>query len=89
MDKGRLALLGQDSDAKLAAHLGLSRVTVTLKCPALGIPIYDRINWGQTELDLLGRYPDEEVATLTVRRVENVSKKRKELGIRAYRNGEK
>jgi hypothetical protein len=39
------------------------------------------IKWGGTELAMLGRWPDKEIAKLTCRAVADVAKKRESLGI--------
>jgi len=78
-----IALLGTASDAAIAKKLGCSMSAVTDRRGKLGIPSHGRATgackWGQCDLNMLGRYPDEEVAKITGRSLREVIAKRHEL----------
>ncbi len=70
------ARLGTASDADVAKQLGRSRQAVQVrrrrcKIPAFGglipAPYIGGYAWGNTDLGMLGRYPDEYVAQITGR----------------------
>jgi hypothetical protein len=80
------ALLGTESDAVIAKCLERTKAAVHCRRMELGIPSTTiggrnkwRRQWGMAELALIGRYPDEEVATITGRTIEKVRAKRAEL----------
>ena len=77
------ALLGTDSDARVAKHLGIHIWMVRRRRKMLGIPPFGPQpipHWGTTELEMLGRLPDDELAKLFGRTVESVKRKRFEIG---------
>ena len=41
------------------------------------------IKWGETELSMLGHWPDKEIAKITYRTLTDVIKKRESLGLSA------
>jgi hypothetical protein len=80
----RIALLGTDSDAAIAKHLGIEPSKVFLQRSRRGIRAFESLRhgyckWGQTELGLFRNYTDEEIAKLTGRSVKEVAAKRKSL----------
>jgi hypothetical protein len=75
-----IALLGSAIDSKVAKKLGCSASSVRQKREKLGISNRSQIcKWGLCELNMLGRYSDEEVAKITGRNVAEVIAKRNEL----------
>ena len=79
------ALLGTAPDPMIAKRLRRTRIGVTqrrslLKIAAFGWGQYSTpIKWGITELSLLGRYPDKNVAKITGRSLAEVKAKRLEI----------
>jgi len=77
-----IALLGTATDAEIAKKLGCSNTTVRNKRIELGIASYGRARgvckWGQSELSMLGRYADDDVAKITGRKLSEVIAKLKE-----------
>jgi hypothetical protein len=78
-----IALLGTACDADIALKLGCSNTIVRIKRNQLGILSHGRstdvCKWGECELNMLGRYPDEEIAKITGRKLPEVVAKRNEL----------
>jgi len=76
------ALLGTATDAKVARLIGVTKLSVFNRRKRLGIPSQQprTINWGLTEIGLLGKYPDEQVAALLQRPVDAVRRKRIQIG---------
>jgi hypothetical protein len=76
-------LLGTMTDAALAKRLGCATMTVFKRRHALKIaplrPSGGYNKWGVTELAMLGRWPDEELAQITGRSLAEVQAKRLEL----------
>ena len=74
------ALLGTMPDAALAKLLHRSSAAVTRRRHELKIRAFRlqgrAAKWGATELAMLGRYPDEELANITGRTIEEVQAKR-------------
>jgi len=77
------ALLGTIPDGSIAEQLGVSRLSVWQRRTKLQIrPHYSHrkhVNWGATELGMLGRYPDDELASMTGRMLDEVKAKRLSL----------
>jgi hypothetical protein len=78
-----IALLGTASDAAIAKRLGCSMSAVSDRRGKLGIRNHGRATgtckWGQSDVNMLGRYADEEVAKITGRSLREVIAKRNEL----------
>jgi hypothetical protein len=79
------ALLGTDLDLAVAKRIQRTKNEVTVRRNRLNIPATCRppysskINWGATELAMLGHYPDAELAKLIGRTIADVQAKRLEL----------
>jgi hypothetical protein len=79
------ALLGTDTDEAIASQLQRTKFAVgfrrwRLRIPRFALSVPRRSSrWGATELAMLGRYPDDEVATITGRSLEEIQAKRLEL----------
>ena len=68
-----LAELGTKSDAKLASQYGVSTSIITRLRSARGIPSdTKRRAWRPDELEMLGKFPDAEVARRTGRTISAV-----------------
>lgn len=88
----RIVLLGTDSDANIAALLGISKRSVQAKRWALGIPpFYPHRGapqghlWTRQELALLGRASDRKVGERVGLTAASVQRKRQRLGIPPWR----
>ena len=70
--------------ANIGKRLGITELSVLNRRKKLGVQSrWRRIlqsSWGLAELGLVGQYPDEEVAKLLKRPVEDVRRKRIEIG---------
>jgi hypothetical protein len=77
----RLALLGTDTDTAIARLLRISSASVLRARKNQNIPAHRprTYRWGQTELDLLRSYSDDEIAIMTSRSLAEISAKRQEL----------
>jgi len=75
-----IALLGTDSDPKIARRLGLSNYAVFDKRRSLGIPRPPQ-RWTEAEIGLLGTASDGEVARRIGKKASTVKFKREQLGI--------
>ena len=85
----RLALLGKDSDRRLARPWGVSNSSVAARRRLLGIPPFRPpalpVRWTARTRKLLGRLPDAEVARRLAIGVKTVIRERRRLGIRPAR----
>jgi hypothetical protein len=88
----RIALLGTDTDGKVAARLGLSTMAVQRRRFSLGIPPYAGSpflppghEWTRREIRLLGTLPDRKVAKILGLSDSTVMYKRQALRIPPYR----
>src|SRR4051794_21340007 len=81
--KSEIALLGTAPDAAIAERLKVSSATVCKLRNELRIPAHrgQTRGWGTTELGMLGRYSDAEIAKITNRPVTEVIAKRASLRI--------
>lgn len=80
--------LGKISDKELAADLGVSVTTVSLKRRELGIPISTKkVLWTPSTLALLGQMPDLKLAEKLGTYYLAVRKKRESLAIPRYTSG--
>jgi hypothetical protein len=82
--KSRIALLGTDSDQKIADRLGTTLGVVGLQRTRLGMPSfypYRRISWTKEMVALLGKATDWEIAGRYKMKRESVARERQKRGI--------
>lgn len=77
-----IALLGKQSDGKVAKILGITNTPVRRKRMKLGIPIYEKLRkWTEEETLLLGTMSDNKLAIQLERTSSSVRRKRQSIGI--------
>jgi len=82
--KGKIALLGTDSDRKIAERLGTIGPVVARQRTRLGIPSfyrYRRISWTKRMVSLLGKTTDWEIAERYGIMRESAARERRKRGI--------
>ena len=82
--KDKIALLGRDSDRKIAERLGTTTGVVARQRGRLGIPSFypqRRISWTKKMTALLGKVTDWKIATKYRMRRGSVARQRRKLGI--------
>ncbi|OGQ81118.1 MAG: hypothetical protein A3F90_04005 [Deltaproteobacteria bacterium RIFCSPLOWO2_12_FULL_60_19] len=82
--KRKIALLGTDSDRKIAERLGTIGGVVVRRRTRLGIPSfyrYRRISWTKEMVSLLGKTTDWEIAKKYGMKRESVARERRKRGI--------
>lgn len=82
--KGKIALLGTDSDRKIGERLGTSGPVVARQRTRLAIPSfyrYRRISWTKGMVSLLGKTTDWEIAKKYGMKRESVARERRKRGI--------
>lgn len=85
--KQQTALLGKESDRKVARRLGLAVPTVWRKRVQLGISALtpkQHIEWTKARSALLGKLPDKVLAKRWSTKPETIARKRTELGIEPF-----
>ncbi len=91
----QIALLGTDSDEKIAARLGLTKSSVFVRRKKLGVPAFGQSTaekshrWTKRQLAWLGKFSDREIADRIGVSNYTVAYKRRSLGIATRSAGSK